>query len=99
MFKKLSNIGDCGVACDFGEEVNRSINTEVIKLFHHVKKQSSDGNLSGILNCLRTSPIGLIFEALAISISDLTLLIGIPIPKNGSYVYKSLTIFNFLLLQ
>jgi len=51
MFKKLSNIGDCGIVCDFGEEVNRSINTEVIKLFHHVKKQSSDGNLSGILNC------------------------------------------------
>ena len=48
MFKKLSNIGDCGIVCDFGEEVNRSINTEVIKLFHHVKKQSSDGNLSGI---------------------------------------------------
>ena len=51
MFKKLSNIGDCGIICDFGEEVNRSINTEVIKLFHHVKKKSSDGNLSGILNC------------------------------------------------
>ena len=51
MFKKLSNIGDCGIVCDFGEEVNRSINTEVIKLFHYVKKQSSDGNLLGILNC------------------------------------------------
>ena len=51
MFKKLSNIGDCGIVCDFGEEVNRSINTEVIKLFHHVKKKSSDGNLSGVLNC------------------------------------------------
>jgi len=51
MFKKLSNIGDCGIVCDFGEEVNKSINTEVIKLFHYVKKQSSNGNLLGILNC------------------------------------------------
>ena len=33
MYKKLSNIGDCGIICDFGDEVNKSINTEVIKLF------------------------------------------------------------------
>ena len=45
MFKKLSNIGDRGSVCDFGEEVSKNINTEVIKLFHHVTKQSSSGNL------------------------------------------------------
>ena len=39
MFKKLNNIGDCGIICDFGEEVNREINTSVIKLFDHVKKE------------------------------------------------------------
>ncbi len=50
MFKKLSNIGDCGIVCDFGEEVNREINTSVIKLFHHVKRQVLNGNLDGILN-------------------------------------------------
>ena len=50
MFKKLNNIGDCGVACDFGDEVNRSINTSVIKLFHHIKKEVSKGNLEGVLN-------------------------------------------------
>tara|TARA_Y100000590_G_scaffold287148_1_gene323265 strand:- start:585 stop:1271 length:687 start_codon:yes stop_codon:yes gene_type:complete len=50
MFKKLKNIGDCGIVCDFGDEVNRSINTSVIKLFHHIKKEVSDGNLKGILN-------------------------------------------------
>jgi len=50
MIKKLSNIGDCGVVCDFGEEVNREINTRVIKLFHHVKKEVLKGNLNGILN-------------------------------------------------
>jgi len=50
MFKKLNNIGDCGIVCDFGDEVNRSINTSVIKLFHHIKKEVSEGNLDGVLN-------------------------------------------------
>ena len=50
MFKKLNNIGDCGIACDFGDEVNRTINISVIKLFHHIKKEVSKGNLDGILN-------------------------------------------------
>ena len=50
MFKKLNNIGDSGIACDFGDEVNRSINTSVIKLFHHIKKEVAEGNLEGVLN-------------------------------------------------
>jgi len=50
MFKKLNNIGDCGVVCDFGEEVNQEINTSVIKLFHYVEKEVLQGNLEGILN-------------------------------------------------
>jgi len=50
MFRKLNNIGDCGVVCDFGDEVNRETNTRVIKLFHHVEKEVLQGNLDGILN-------------------------------------------------
>tara|TARA_Y100000590_G_scaffold58274_1_gene61564 strand:- start:250 stop:936 length:687 start_codon:yes stop_codon:yes gene_type:complete len=50
MIKKLSNIGDCGIVCDFGEEVNQKINAGVIKLFHHVRQQVSKGDLEGILN-------------------------------------------------
>ncbi len=50
MIKKLNNIGDCGIVCDFGDEVNREINTSVIKLFHHIKNEVSKGNLNGILN-------------------------------------------------
>jgi len=50
MFKKLNNIGDSGVVCDFGDEVNRSINTSVIKLFHHIKNEVSKGSLDGVLN-------------------------------------------------
>ena len=30
MFKKLNNIGDCGIACDFGEEVNRDNKHQVL---------------------------------------------------------------------
>ena len=51
MFKKLSNIGDCGIVCDFGNEVNQKINTEVIKLFYYVRQQTFNQNLEGILNC------------------------------------------------
>ncbi len=50
MFNKLNNIGDCGIVCDFGEEVNREINSNVIKLFHYIKKEVLLGNLDGILN-------------------------------------------------
>ena len=50
MFKKLRNIGDCGIVCDFGDEVNQKINAGVIKLFRHVKDEVSKGNLKGILN-------------------------------------------------
>ena len=49
MIKKLNNIGDCGIVCDFGEDVNREINTNVIKLFHYVKDEVLKGNLNGIL--------------------------------------------------
>ncbi len=50
MFKKLNNIGDCGIVCDFGDEVNRKINSYVIKLFHYIKKEVLQGKLDGILN-------------------------------------------------
>ena len=50
MIKKLSNIGDCGVVCDFGDEVNQKINTDVIKLFHFIKEEVSKGSVKGILN-------------------------------------------------
>jgi len=48
MFKKLSNIGDSGIVCDFGDEVNEKVNNEVIKLFHFIKQKSLDGTIQGI---------------------------------------------------
>ena len=52
MLKKLNNIGDSAIVCDFGDEVNQAINTEVIKLFHYIKKQALSGKIEGILNCI-----------------------------------------------
>ena len=51
MIKKLNNIGDSGIVCDFGDEVNQTINDGVIKLFNYVRKQSVLRNIEGILNC------------------------------------------------
>ena len=47
MFKTISNIGDSGVVCNFGEEVNEKVNSEVIKLFHFIKKKIFGWNNSG----------------------------------------------------
>jgi KipI family sensor histidine kinase inhibitor len=52
MFKKLSNIGDSAIACDFGDEVNQLVNNGVIKLFNFIKKQSELKNIKGITNCV-----------------------------------------------
>ncbi|MBA1337600.1 MAG: Allophanate hydrolase subunit 1 [Pelagibacterales bacterium] len=51
MYKKISNIGDSAVVCDFGDEVNQAVNNRVIKLFHFIKRQSALGNIVGVLNC------------------------------------------------
>ena len=40
MFKKLNNIGDCGIVCDFGEEVNKEINSKVINYFKNIKEKN-----------------------------------------------------------
>ena len=49
MLKKISNIGDCGITCDFGDEVNKKTNKEVIKLFNFIQKSVKDKKIKGIL--------------------------------------------------
>jgi KipI family sensor histidine kinase inhibitor len=51
MFKKLNNIGDSAIVCDFDDDVNQSVNNRVIKLFNFIKKQSELKNIVGITNC------------------------------------------------
>ena len=50
MLKKISNIGDCGITCDFGDEVNKETNKEVIKLFNFIQRSVSSKKIKGILN-------------------------------------------------
>ena len=73
MFKKLNNIGDCGIVCDFGDEVNQTVNTRVIKLFHHIKREVSNGNLEGILNYTPSyNKLIISFDLKIISLSKIT---------------------------
>ena len=50
MLKKISNIGDCGITCDFGDEVNKNTNKEVIKLFNFIQDSVNKRKIKGILN-------------------------------------------------
>ena len=38
MIKNISNLGDAALYCDFGTEVNKQINSEVIKYFNTIKE-------------------------------------------------------------
>ena len=50
MLKKITNIGDCGIICDFGDEVNKETNKEVIQLFNFIKDSVKTKKIKGILN-------------------------------------------------
>ncbi len=46
MIKNISNLGDAALYCDFGDEVNKDINSQVIKYFRSLKER----NIEGITN-------------------------------------------------
>ena len=43
MIKNISNLGDAALYCDFGDEVNKSINSRVIKYFYNIKDKKFKG--------------------------------------------------------
>ena len=43
MIKNISNLGDAAVYCDFGKEVNKEINSNVIKYFYSIRNQKIKG--------------------------------------------------------
>ena len=43
MIRNILNLGDAALYCDFGDEVNKDINTKVIRYFQSIKKQNIDG--------------------------------------------------------
>ena len=43
MIKNISNLGDAALYCDFGSEVNKEINSKVIRYFKSIQKEKIDG--------------------------------------------------------
>ncbi len=46
MIKNISNLGDAALYCDFGNKVNKEINSQVIQYFKNIKER----NIEGITN-------------------------------------------------
>ena len=46
MIKNISNLGDAALYCDFGENVNKEVNSEVIKYFKNIREKK----IHGIIN-------------------------------------------------
>ena len=54
MIKNISNLGDAALYCDFGKEINKDINSQVIKYFKSIQKKNINGvnNLTPYYNKL-----------------------------------------------
>ena len=50
MIKNISNLGDAAVYCDFGPEVNETVNTNVIGYFNHLSKLIKEKKIEGVKN-------------------------------------------------
>ena len=50
MIKNISNLGDAAVYCDFGSEVNETINSYVIDYFNHLSDLIKEEKIQGITN-------------------------------------------------
>ncbi len=57
MIKNISNLGDAALYCDFGQEVDKDINTKVIRYFKTIQKEGIHGinNLTPSYNKLIVS--------------------------------------------
>ena len=57
MLKNISNLGDAALYCDFGKEINKEINTNVIRFFKTIQKENIEGinNLTPSYNKLIVS--------------------------------------------
>ena len=50
MIKNISNLGDSAVYCNFGDDVNKEINSEVIGYFNQLRELINNDILKGITN-------------------------------------------------
>ena len=68
MIKNISNLGDAALYCDFGNEINKEINTNVIRFFKSIQIQ----NIKGITNLTPTyNKLIISFDLDLINFSDL----------------------------
>ena len=68
MIKNISNLGDAALYCDFGDEINKKINTDVINVFMNIQNKKIKGitNLTPSYNKLIIS-----FNLNEVNFSDL----------------------------
>ena len=50
MIKNILNLGDTAVYCDFGQEINQNINSNVISYFKYLQELVKEKNIEGITN-------------------------------------------------
>jgi len=50
MIKNVSNLGDAAIYCDFGSEVNQSINSNIIDYFNYITNLVKEKKIEGINN-------------------------------------------------
>ena len=43
MINKIINLGDSALYCDFGQDVNKEINSKVINYFNAIRKSNIEG--------------------------------------------------------
>jgi len=90
MIKNISNLGDAALYCDFGKEVNKEINTQVIRYFKTIQKKNIVGvnNITPSYNKLIVS-----FDLKKINFSELKKIIeNIEIIKSDSVRNKKFEI-------
>tara|TARA_Y100000816_G_C25906325_1_gene472724 strand:- start:115 stop:789 length:675 start_codon:yes stop_codon:yes gene_type:complete len=90
MIKNILNLGDAALYCDFGKEVNKEINTQVIRYFKTIQKKNIVGvnNITPSYNKLIVS-----FDLKKINFSELKKTIeNIEIIKSDSVRYKKFEI-------
>ena len=83
MIKNISNLGDAAAYCDFGSEVNETINNNVINYFNHLSQLVKEKKIIGITNLTPS------YNKLVISF-DLTMTNY----KNIKYLLENLTILE-----
>ena len=81
MIKNITNLGDTALYCDFGDEVNSEINSNVISVFNILKDEKIEGivNLAPSYNKLIVSfDLDVINYQKVIDLSYGTILLSIP---------------------